>query len=456
MKQARFPIARWVTAALFLCLSANFAGAQDISASRIRLNRDRGLQILSTIKDIMKNEYYDPKFHGLNLDQHFKATKARIQELDTAPQIFTAIAQFLLDFNDSHTRYLPPDRINEVEYGFSMQMIGDACRVVEVKHGGNAEMQGLKVGDDLSDISGYSPRRNSLWALTYLLYSLDPRPELTLTVIGIDGHTRQMLIPARLVTPDDRKRESNRRKEMEKQRPELKTKPYKCQEVNSGLIACKLYTFLVETSVIDKMMKEVGEHEQMILDLRGNEGGHVQTETYLAGYFFDHDVKIGSEIRREKTIERIAKSRKAKTFNGKLVVLVDSRSASAAEVVARVMQIAKRAPVVGDTSAGAVMTSVSYPLDLNVMLGARESVYGWMSITIGDLVMSDGQRLEGAGVVPDFINVPSGRNLAERSDPTLAFAASLCGAHLSEAEAGKFYFIARVPEEGDEDEKDDN
>ena len=449
------PIARWITAALFFCLLANFAGAQEISGSRVRLNRDRGLQILSTIKDIMKKEYYDPKFHGLDLDKHFKETSARIKELDTAPQIFTAIAQFLLDFNDSHTRYVPPDRINEVEYGFSVQMIGNACRVVEVKHGGNAEAQGLKVGEDISDISGYSPRRDSLWALIYLLYSLDPRPELTLSVVGIDGHTRQMLIPARLVTRDDRKRESNRRKDLERQRPELKSKPYKCQEVDSNLIACKLYTFSVETSVIDKMMKEVGEHQKMILDLRGNGGGYVETESHLTGYFFDHDVKIGNEIGRKKGVERIAKSRKAKAFNGKLVVLVDSRSASASEVFARVMQIEKRAQVVGDTSAGAVMTSVLYPLDLNVMLGARESVYGWMSLTIGDLVMSDGQRLEGTGLVPDLIKVPSGAELAEKSDPTLAFAASLCGADLSKKEAGNFYFIARVPEEGDEEDKDD-
>jgi C-terminal processing protease CtpA/Prc len=447
--QAKRPafVAKCVMAALSLCLLASVAMGQEINAAKVSLNRERGRAILYRIKEIIKNEYYDKKFHGLDLERHFKAASARIKELDTAQQIFTVIAQVLLDFNDSHTIYLPPPRINEVEYGFSMQMMGSICRVVRVKSGGNAEAQGLKVGEIIFEISGYSPRRESLWLVTYLLYALDPRPEVKLSVIGLDGRARQLIIPARLVTPDERKRESSRRKEQEKIRPELKLKPYKCQEVNAELIACKLYTFNVEPSVVDKMMKEVGEHEKMILDLRGNGGGQVETEMYLTGYFFDHDVKIGKQIGRTFSVERIAKSRKARAFKGKLVVLIDSRSASASEVFARAVQIEKRGQVVGDASAGEVMTSRLYALE------DTDPVLGMISVTIGDLVMSDGQRLEGTGVVPDFTNLPNGRHLTEASDPVLAFAASLCSVVLSKEDAGHFYFITRVPEVGDEDDK---
>ena len=446
-----------LTVALFLSVLATSATAQEVSSSQASLNRQRGQEMLSKIKDIIKDDYYDPKFHGLDLDQHFKAASARIKELETAQQIFTAIAQVLLDFNDSHTRFVPPPRINEVEYGFSMQMIGDKCHVVAVKQGSDAETKGLKVGEVIVDISGYTPSRNSLWALVYLLYALDPRPELTLNVTGTDGRPRQVLIQARRVTPAEREQESKRRKELEKQRPELKLRPYKCQEVNADLIACKLYTFWVETDIIDKMMKEVGEHKKLVLDLRGNGGGAVQTEIYLTGYFFDRDVKIATEIERKKTIERIAKSRKAKAYDGKLVVLIDSRSASASEVFARVVQIEKRGQVVGDASAGAVMTSILVPLETihGGRFGGTHNYYGDISLTIGDLLMSDGQRLEGTGVVPDFRSLPSGQTLAQRSDPALVFAFSLCGTRISKEEAGKFYFIAPVPETGDEEDKED-
>ena len=128
------------------------------------------------------------------------------------------------------------------------------------------------------------------------------------------------------------------------------------------------------------------------------------------------------------------------------MVLIDSRSASASEVFARGVQIEKRGQIVGDASAGEVMTSKFYALD-------SEELLGGISVTVGDLMMSDGQRLEGTGVVPDFTNLPNGRHLNEGSDPVLAFAASLCGVVLSKEEAGHFYFITRVPEVGDEDDK---
>ena len=71
---------------------------------------------------------------------------------------------------------------------------------------------------------------------------------------------------------------------------------------------------------------------------------------------------------------------------------------------------------------------------------------------MGDFVMSDGQRLEGTGVTPDFIQIPTGQALAEKTDPVLAYAAVLCGARVTPVDAGKFYFIARVPEAGGDDD----
>src|SRR5205085_968323 len=105
-----------------------------------------------------------------------------------------------------------------------------------------------------------------------------------------------------------------------------------------------------------KMIAEIGTHKKLILDLRGNGGGYVKTEEYLTGYFFDHDVKIATFMMRNQTRERIAKSQKEKAFKGDLIVLIDSNSASASEVFSRVIQIEKRGKIVGDVSAGAVMT----------------------------------------------------------------------------------------------------
>jgi hypothetical protein len=81
-----FRVVPRLTAALFICLLTSAATAQKLSPGIARENRERGLAMLSEIKEIIKAEYYDPQFHGLDLDKHFSAASARIKELDTNSQ----------------------------------------------------------------------------------------------------------------------------------------------------------------------------------------------------------------------------------------------------------------------------------------------------------------------------------------------------------------------------------
>jgi carboxyl-terminal processing protease len=153
----------------------------------------------------------------------------------------------------------------------------------------------------------------------------------------------------------------------------------------------------------------------------------------------DHDVKIGDHVSRKETKPFMAKTRGDKVFKGKLIVLVDSRSASASEVLSRTIQLEKRGTVVGDRTAGAVMTSRMFSdeigLDVVVFYGA--------SITVSDLLMPDGQSLEHRGVTPDEIRLPTAEDLAAGRDTVLSYAASLMGVKLDPAEAGKLFPIVR-------------
>jgi carboxyl-terminal processing protease len=131
----------------------------------------------------------------------------------------------------------------------------------------------------------------------------------------------------------------------------------------------------------------------------------------------------------------IAKSRGHEVFSGKLVILIDSRSASASELLARVVQLEKRGTVIGDQSAGAVMESIHYDhkigLDTQVLFGA--------SVTEADLVMTDGKSLERIGVIPDERIIPTGADLAARRDPVLAHAVEVGGGRMDPVEAGKLF-----------------
>lgn len=436
---------RFLQMVLCFCLLFQAASAQQQKGrTNPKHNRERGIDMLAALKEVVKKEYYDPHFHRIDLDERFKAAAERIKQMDENWQIFRVIAQVLLDFNDSHTRFFPPQSVNSVEYGFSLQMIGNGCYVINVKKGSDAEAKGLKVGDVVLQVGKVPPTRETLWKIMYLLYELNPQESLALALRNPDGGSREMVVNSQVRTIEESK------KEREKLRAEKKLTPYKCREVKPDLITCKLYTFEVRKGEVDRMMKEIGQHKNLILDLRGNSGGYLETVTHLIGYFFDHDVKIGTQVGRNKTRELIAKNLGQKVFRGRLIVLIDSKAASGSEVFARVMQIERRGNIVGDVSAGAVMVSKFYSLASGRDLPAYDtfSVFG-ASVTTWDLIMSDGKRLEGVGVIPDAPVVPSGEALRERKDPVLSLAALIFGAELGPEKAGAFHFITKVPETDD-------
>lgn len=418
------------------------------------VNRRRGLEMLDQIKDILKDRYYDSNYRGINLDERFKRAEENIRKLDMNSQIFNEIAQVLLEFNDSHTRFVPPGRQNRVEYGFSMQTIGNNCFITDVKKGSDAEGQGLKAGDQILFIGKNPVNRDILWQLEYYIYQLDPQVALPITIKNLKGEERKIVVKSKVISQKERFEQTKKRKE------EQKAKPYKCQEISADLIACKFYSFSVEKSVVDKMMKEVGQHKKFILDLRGNGGGYVKTDMHFLGYFFDKDILAATMKTRKQTKEWIVKSHKEKVYKGDLTVLIDSDSASASEIFARTIQLEKRGQIIGDRSSGAVMTSNF--ISTAVARGAEgfETYAPFaVNVTIGDMIMSDGNRLEKIGVIPDKPVGPTGYALSIKSDPVLAYAARINGVEMTEEKAGEFYFLLQKPEkdiEEDQQNEDEN
>jgi C-terminal processing protease CtpA/Prc len=420
---------------------------ETLNTKEAKQIREMGLAMLGEMKDILEEHYYDRKFRGMDLKARFQAAKDQIKTLNYNWQIFRVLGQFLLDLDDSHTRFILPPRTDHFEYGFTTQMFANRCLVVTVKKGSDAEAKGLRVGDEILNIGRFTPTRRDLWKIIYLIYKLTPSKTVDLRVRTLDGQEAKITVVARTMTEKEYQEERKKRKD------DKPFKPFKCQEINAELIACKLYTFSIETNEIDKMMKEIGQHKKLILDLRGNHGGYVTTAKYLTSYLFDHKVKMAEEVTRKKTEVLMSGSKRDKAFKGELIILVDSNSESASEMVARVVQLEQRGKIIGDVTGGALMTSITVGLfgKLSVFTTFATTPY-LMSVTTGDIIMKDGNRVEGVGVLPDEAIAPTGLALRVKVDPILSLAATRLGAKLTPEQAGQFYFIITKDEDEDEDE----
>jgi hypothetical protein len=118
----------------FLPLIALVASVVDLQPAGLsRIEHQRVRQMLVSIRNEIRKNYYDPAFRGMDIEQHFKAAEAKLEEATSLGHAMAIIAQSLLDFDDSHLFFFPPNRTATVDYGWVMQMVGNDCYIVAVR-----------------------------------------------------------------------------------------------------------------------------------------------------------------------------------------------------------------------------------------------------------------------------------------------------------------------------------
>lgn len=399
-----------------------------------RIERSRMKDMLGIVKDDLKKNYYDQAFRGIDIEARFKKAEDRLEQVTSTPQAFAVIAQVLVDFNDSHLFFIPPSTNLAVEYGWRMQAVGDKCFITSVKPGSDAEAKGLKPGDQVISVSGFRPSKKELWKVLYYYNAISKRERLTLSVVSpgeekprdLEIISQMKKLPRAITFQtyfrlfDDFYEEENDKHRL----PKI-----------GGITIWKMPSFEYDPGQVDELMDRAKNGSALILDLRGNGGGYVETLERLTGFFFEKDLQIAELKGRKPKKPMVAKTRGKDVYNGKLIVLVDSRSASASEIFARLVQLQKRGTILGDVSAGAVMQSRSF----SESMGTNSIVSFAVSITDADVIMSDGKSIENIGVIPDEVILPTGQDLAAGRDPVLARAVELLGTKVSPEDMGKLF-----------------
>ena len=425
--------------ALVLSFGSGAFASVRLAAQNLPSRQDytRGHRILRQIRQDLERYYYDSTYHGIDLDAGFQLADSSIDRAQSLPEIYGTIAQVLADLNDSHTSFDPPGLQNTAEYGWSMQAIGDQCYVVYVKEGSDAEQKGLSVGDRVLAIDGIAPTRKNEWMINYVYYRLSPRPGMRLAVERPDGTRSELTILAEIKrgSPVVNVKDLDQRRFILEERRRRSRPLHLWRSFGDSVMVWRMRRFAFrDNRNIDRHMRRARQHKVLILDLRGNGGGAVVTLQRLLGHFFDEEITIGTVHRRTETKPLTARPVGDEPFKGELIILLDSRSASASEILARTMQLQGRATIVGDRSAGSVMTSRYYPRVLGTDFDERVLAYG-LSITVSDVVMPDSSQLEHVGVIPNIGLLPTPQDLAEKRNPVMAFALELAGVAMDPLEA---------------------
>lgn len=396
-----------------------------------KYDRGLGLTMLTQVKYDLKDNYYDKTFHGIDLDAAFADAEQRLRAANTVNQTVAIIAELMMRLNDSHTTFLPPDRRARVVYGWQASMIGSDPYVTDVLRGSDAEKKGLAPGDRILAWNQYEVTRENLWQLYYLYNFVRPQVMQRVIVRKPDGAEKAIDVESKL-------QELPPQMNLEDLLNEILTASEAMPPIDRWTTVGDTFVWRSRSFMLpkqmDDVMKKARGSKSMVLDLRGNGGGNVEAMRELAARLFDRDVRIAVEATRrgEKPIE--ARGRKD-AFTGPLVVLVDSGSASASEITARLVQLEKRGTVIGDRTAGAVMTARFFPHTL----GVDSVAFYATTITVGDVHMTDGGALERVGVTPDAIVLPTAADLAAGRDPALARAMTTLGGSMTPEQAGKIF-----------------
>ncbi len=400
--------------------------------------RRLGGRMLGSARAWLDSLYYDSTYGGRNLDElEWRAQ----QVIDTASNrafVFAAIAQFLQNLNDSHTRFIPPGLSVEMDYGWSWRMIGDDCFVTAVRKKSDADAKGLVVGDKVLAVDGIKPTRANTGVIWYVYHLLSPRIGMRLHVERQDGTRESVAFEAKVIRrPEWLNLENLEHLRILWDESDLASKIEYGWRVRDSVALWRFSSFGYRDDRLDRYMQDARRYPWLILDLRGNPGGAVEGVTRLLGHFFDDSVPGFTQRWRDSTVDYTITPRgRGGRYAGQAIILIDSKSASGAELTARVLQQHGRAMIIGDRSSGQLTAALT--LSLADRASGRIIPYG-VTVTVYDIVMPDGTHVEKQGVMPNVAALPTGRDLAEGNDPAMQVALEMAGVKVSAAEAARIW-----------------
>ena len=265
-----------------------------------------------------------------------------------------AVDGMLEELNDPHSVYLASDRLRRLTESTSGRYAG-LCIQIEPRDGWitviaplpdtPAERAGIQTGDRIVEIEG-APTQG--WTSDEALRALRGEPGTSVKLVverpGVEAH-----LPFRLTRREIRIHSVQHVVMLD-------------EEVGYADITVFSETTSDELRQGIDSLRRLG-MQRLVLDLRGNPGGLLEQGVSVSDLFLDPGQRIVSMRGRTREANREFVDRTPQRWKDlPIVVLVDSGSASASEIVAGALQDHDRAVLVGTTSFGKGSAQSLFPM----------------------------------------------------------------------------------------------
>ena len=307
----------------------------------------------------------------------------------TDEKLIAAALNGALHALDPHSSYVPPVDFEEQrvvarrEYGGLGIEITQELGLIKVQYAledGPAYKAGIRTGDFITAVEGVKVRGQSLDDSIKGMKG-EPGEPVTVTVLNTQNVTKDIVVIRQQV----RGRAVRHR-------------------VLDGLGYVFLETFNNETLArdLERAMNDLkrqigGDIPGLILDLRGNRGGLLDQSVDVSSLFLDGGEVLSSRGRTPEETERYHAKPGQYDADMPIVVLINSGSASAAEIVAGALQDRGRAVVMGRRSFGKGSVQSVIPL------GSPVESLGALRLTTQRYYTPSGGSIQGRGIMPDLL-----------------------------------------------------
>lgn len=336
----------------------------------------------------------------------------------------------IVNIYDTHTGYFPPKDKEDFDIrlsgklegiGASLQEKDGFIQVVRIVPGSPCYMQGdLEVDDKILKVGQGAEEPTDIVDMllgdAVQLIRGDKGTEVRLTVKKPDGSVNVIPIVRDVVLLEETYAKSALMQENGQSIGYIKLPKFYADFKNPKGRQCGK-----DVGIELEKLKEEGA-KGVILDLRSNGGGSLQDVVNMVGHFVDKGPVV--QIKARNSVPYVLKDKASGTvFDGPLVVLVNSFSASASEILAAAIQDYGRGVVIGsNTTYGKGTVQRFYNLDEFVNDDYEDFLpMGALKMTTQKFYRINGKATQHKGVVPDII-LPDAYTYIETGEKEQEFA----------------------------------